>query len=76
VDNSSGGGLIAIRDAFRTPFQVAGTPVSAPASVGVALSNEGADEPQDLLRAADLAMYAIKVAAKRRPHPTLPAGAH
>jgi len=45
-------------DAFLVPFLAAGHSVLARASIGIAL--DGADDPEGLLRSADLAMYSAK----------------
>ncbi len=46
--------------ALRVPFAVDGRPVSIRATVGYALSDGSADDPAELMRNADLAMYAGK----------------
>jgi diguanylate cyclase (GGDEF)-like protein len=42
------------------PFALAATEVTMRTSIGIAFSGEGGDEPEDLLRHADLAMYQSK----------------
>ena len=42
------------------PFVLSGVRVTVSASVGIAFSGHGIDEPEELLRAADLAMYRSK----------------
>lgn len=48
---------------LRRPLDVDGSPLTVTASVGTALA-EGAASPDDLLRNADLAMYAAKAAGR------------
>lgn len=52
--------------AVELPFAVRGVPVRVAASIGIALSGDPADAPEDLLRRADLAMYAAKREGKGR----------
>jgi diguanylate cyclase (GGDEF)-like protein/PAS domain S-box-containing protein len=62
--------------AFTEPFQVSAGSVLTTVTVGVATSDDSTDADQ-LLRHADLALYAAKSAGKRRWHryvPTLSAG--
>ena len=47
-------------DALRDPFSVAGTEVFITASIGIVVSEVGAEACDDLLRYADLAMYRAK----------------
>ena len=47
-------------DAFRSPFAVDGHPAHLGLSIGVALAPIDADNPDDLLRQADLALYRAK----------------
>jgi diguanylate cyclase (GGDEF)-like protein/PAS domain S-box-containing protein len=47
-------------DAFRSPFIVDGHPAHLGLSIGVALAPVDADNPDDLLRHADLALYRAK----------------
>lgn len=49
-----------IVEAFRTPFELAGRPVSVTASVGVAIAPGDGAEPDLLLQHADTAMYEAK----------------
>jgi diguanylate cyclase (GGDEF)-like protein len=46
--------------ALSEPFNLAGIEVSVSASIGIAFTGEGGDEPEELLRDADLAMYQSK----------------
>ncbi|HEY3366113.1 MAG TPA: EAL domain-containing protein [Symbiobacteriaceae bacterium] len=55
-----------IRDLFRKPFDLGGHEVFASVSMGIAMSGPGYDEPESLLRAADLAMYTAKTRGKAR----------
>ena len=52
--------------ALRAPFELNGREVFIHASIGVALSSEDADTTKELIRNADTAMYAAKVAGKGR----------
>ena len=52
--------------ALRKPLELDGRDVSPEASIGVALSVGRSDQPEDLLRQADLAMYHAKAAGKGR----------
>ena len=47
-------------DALRDPFRVAATEVFISASIGIVVSEVGAEACDDLLRYADLAMYRAK----------------
>ena len=49
-----------IQNAFATPFTVPGTLLAASASIGIAVSSADDREPDDLLKSADLALYAVK----------------
>lgn len=55
-----------ILDRLRPAFAVGGREVAVGASVGVALSGPGREDPEALLRAADVALYRAKGAGKRR----------
>jgi predicted signal transduction protein with EAL and GGDEF domain len=44
------------------PFNMDGTEIRASASVGIALASKDGPRPEDLLRAADTAMYFVKTA--------------
>jgi diguanylate cyclase (GGDEF)-like protein/PAS domain S-box-containing protein len=54
-----------ILDAFGEPFSIAGLPVPLRASVGVAVGVAQTISADELLRKADIAMYAAKRAGKR-----------
>jgi GGDEF domain-containing protein len=49
------------------PFNVDGHEISASASVGISLASEHGPRPEDLLRAADNAMYVIKTGRAATP---------
>ncbi len=49
-----------VRDAFREPIVIDGRELVVAASIGIALSEAGAETADDLLRNADLAMYRAK----------------
>ena len=52
--------------AFRDPFEVGETTLYATASVGIAVATSGDETPDDLLRAADTAMYRAKAEGRDR----------
>jgi len=52
--------------ALVPPFILAGKEVFTSVSIGIALSNTGYDEPEDMLRDADTAMYRAKSLGKAR----------
>jgi diguanylate cyclase (GGDEF)-like protein/PAS domain S-box-containing protein len=52
--------------ALRQPMEIDGREVLPDVSIGVAMSNHRGDQPDDLLRRADLAMYQAKSAGKGR----------
>src|SRR6185312_3216546 len=54
------------RGVFDEPFELAGSRLPVTVSIGVATSGLGHDRPDDLLRDADLAMYAAKTAGPNR----------
>ncbi len=56
-----------VQRALDEPFNVDGHEIAASASVGISLASEHGPRPEDLLRAADSAMY---VAKSGRPHTT------
>ena len=49
-----------IAAAFETPFEVMGSPIQVNASMGIAPLTSEQEEPEDLLRFADVAMYRAK----------------
>jgi diguanylate cyclase (GGDEF)-like protein len=49
-----------IQDAMREPIQVRGRPIPLRASVGIAVSDDGASDVDELIRDADVAMYSAK----------------
>jgi diguanylate cyclase (GGDEF)-like protein/PAS domain S-box-containing protein len=51
---------------LRQPITINGTEVRLSASIGVALSDHALDEPEELMRAADLAMYQAKNTGRGR----------
>lgn len=55
-----------ISERLRVPFTVEGHVMFVTASIGIALSSGYREEPGDLLRAADVAMYRAKRKAKAR----------
>jgi diguanylate cyclase (GGDEF)-like protein/PAS domain S-box-containing protein len=55
-------------EVFDPPFEVAGTEVHTQASIGIAMSDQGAERPDDLLRYSDVAMYRVKSQEGTRYH--------
>jgi diguanylate cyclase (GGDEF)-like protein/PAS domain S-box-containing protein len=55
-----------IVECMNEPFQVAGTSARVTASVGIAVASASDTNPEELLRFADLAMYAAKAKGKGR----------
>ncbi len=53
-----------ITDELRAPFDLQGRALTVTSSVGIALSNTTYEQPEDLLRDADVAMYQAKKAKK------------
>jgi diguanylate cyclase (GGDEF)-like protein/PAS domain S-box-containing protein len=53
-----------ILDTFKVPFALHGTEVSACVSIGISTSSEKTRTAADMLREADLALYAVKNAGK------------
>ena len=49
-----------VHEALRLPFELSGQEVFTSASIGIALSATGSDNPESLLRNADTAMYRAK----------------
>jgi diguanylate cyclase (GGDEF)-like protein/PAS domain S-box-containing protein len=52
--------------ALREPYELDGVGITLDASIGIAISLEGAEGRDELLRNADVAMYAAKAAGKGR----------
>jgi diguanylate cyclase (GGDEF)-like protein/PAS domain S-box-containing protein len=55
-----------IQDALSVPFRVGTHEIFTTVSIGVAVSTTGYDDPQDVLRDADIAMYRAKARGKAR----------
>lgn len=55
-----------IREAMRAPFQFPGREVFATVSIGITSSDVGYDQPEDVLRDADIAMYRAKAGGRNR----------
>jgi diguanylate cyclase (GGDEF)-like protein len=55
-----------LANAVREPLEVDGREVRPNVSIGVALNTVSGDQPEDLVRRADLAMYQAKAAGKGR----------
>ena len=55
-----------IHDALRAPYCLNGHEIVTSASIGIALSNRGYGQPEDMLRDADLALYRAKSAGRSR----------
>ncbi|MDQ1255689.1 MAG: hypothetical protein QG656_282 [Candidatus Hydrogenedentes bacterium] len=55
-----------IQESFKTPLQVGPHEVFTSASIGIALSATGYDQPEEFLRNADTAMYRAKAQGKAR----------
>jgi len=55
-----------IQDALAEPFQVGAHEIFTTVSIGIAVSTTGYDDPQDVLRDADIAMYRAKAHGKAR----------
>lgn len=49
-----------IIDAFRAPFKLSGRDIYASVSMGICVLDEGMDDPEHLLKNADLALYRAK----------------
>ena len=56
------------REALAAPFQLAGQPVFATASIGIAINDKSHRTADDLIRAADLAMYRAKSSGRDCHH--------
>jgi diguanylate cyclase (GGDEF)-like protein len=55
-----------IQQAFRVPCQLGGCKISTSVSIGIVLSNPEYEQPEDLIRDADAAMYQAKAQGKAR----------
>jgi len=55
-----------IQGALAPPFPIAGKEIFTTASIGIAVSSTGYEEPEHLLRDADIAMYQAKAHGKAR----------
>jgi len=64
-----------LQSAMTTPFSLMGQEVFSSASIGIALAHDGYDNPEDLLRDADMAMYRAKSLGKAR-HELFDSGMH
>jgi diguanylate cyclase (GGDEF)-like protein len=53
-----------VLDAFRAPFSAHGSELNARVSIGISTANERTHVAADMLREADLALYAAKTAGK------------
>jgi diguanylate cyclase (GGDEF)-like protein len=68
LDDASEAEIVGRRifEALRAPYEVNGQAVNVRVSIGVALAEHGADNAGNLMRHADVAMYAAKGAGKDR----------
>ena len=55
-----------IYQALTIPFHIEGYEIFTSASIGIALSSQGYEQPEDILRDADLTMYTAKEQGKAR----------
>jgi diguanylate cyclase (GGDEF)-like protein len=55
-----------ILDSFREPFQVKERPLSITASMGIAVYPEHGEDPETLVKHADVAMYRAKETGRNR----------
>ncbi len=53
-----------IQERLQAPFNIEGTEVFMDSSIGIATGDSAQDQPEDILRHADLAMYAAKKKGK------------
>jgi diguanylate cyclase (GGDEF)-like protein/PAS domain S-box-containing protein len=53
-----------IQDTFREPFRIEGTNITSSASIGIAFGNPKYENPDEIIRDADLAMYKAKTLGK------------
>ncbi|PQV63162.1 PAS domain S-box-containing protein/diguanylate cyclase (GGDEF) domain-containing protein [Abditibacterium utsteinense] len=77
VGDVAGAILVAqrVQNAVSQPFAIAGQEVFTSTSIGIALGHLEYDNPEDLLRDADMAMYRAKATGKAR-HEVFDAGMH
>src|SRR5690606_3423428 len=54
-----------ILDSFRDPFRLGDQEAFSGVSIGIALSSEGYDRPEQILRDADTALYCAKAKGRR-----------
>jgi len=64
-----------VQSAMSQPFSLLGQEIFSSASIGIALAHDGYDNPEDLLRDADMAMYRAKSMGKAR-HELFNSGMH
>ena len=64
-----------VQSAMKAPFTLVGQEVFSSVSIGIALAHSGYDNPDDLLRDADMAMYRAKSLGKAR-HEVFDSGMH
>ncbi|MHC4994574.1 MAG: putative bifunctional diguanylate cyclase/phosphodiesterase [Planctomycetota bacterium] len=55
-----------VLETLGEPYKIDGVDISTTASIGIAVCGDAAQEPEDVLRNADLAMYQAKNAGKAR----------
>ena len=55
-----------LQHALRQPFSIGGRDVFSTASIGIAFSRDGTEEPEELLRDADTAMFRAKERGRSR----------
>lgn len=68
INETSDAGRVAerIEEALSFPINLAGAEVTTSASVGIVTSTMSHDQPEQLLRSADMAMYRAKAAGRAR----------
>jgi diguanylate cyclase (GGDEF)-like protein/PAS domain S-box-containing protein len=73
--DAAGGEALArrFRGVFDEPFELAGSRLPLTVSIGIAASDPAHDEPEDLLRDADAAMYAAKTSGRNQHRVFTPA---
>ncbi len=55
-----------LKELMSKPYDVDGKEIFAPGSIGVAMSTNGYEQPEEILRDADIAMYRAKELGKER----------